>query len=274
MMQKGPPDHATYEECSAVHECGIIMAKMVAPPRIHHYHRMQRDFAREYPECWPLQYQQDDRFRYEQFPQALHKLHAQADRQIVSVGFLVASDEESSFDLNYPFEHILWSAVNARWACKWWQDNFIRHEIRFSMATRGPPTTSTGTPPSQQIEPLVSSLHTVVHQPDRKGEHRRQPRTSSHFAPQLFKREKKRKRASVAANDATTQHGRGTTPIRGVPRRTLLDTPRIIPNHRVIRFASSSKPANAPKSIPAGKPGHIPAIPPLRAYMRVSYVAG
>ena len=108
MEQKGPPDHATYEECSAVHECGIIMARMVTPPRIHHYRRMQADFAREYPECWPLQYQQDDGFRYEQFPQALRKLHAQADRPIASIGFLVASDEESTFGPSYPFEHILW----------------------------------------------------------------------------------------------------------------------------------------------------------------------
>ena len=32
--QKGPPDFATYQECFAVHECGLIMAQMVGPPRI------------------------------------------------------------------------------------------------------------------------------------------------------------------------------------------------------------------------------------------------
>ena len=30
--QKGPPDHATYSEGAAVHECGVIMAEMVNPP--------------------------------------------------------------------------------------------------------------------------------------------------------------------------------------------------------------------------------------------------
>ena len=47
MEQKGPPDHATYSECSGVHECGIIMADMVNPPPIQHYDQMQADFARE-----------------------------------------------------------------------------------------------------------------------------------------------------------------------------------------------------------------------------------
>ena len=49
MEQTGPPDHATYVERTAVHECSIIMAKMVSPPRIQHYLRMVAEFAREYP---------------------------------------------------------------------------------------------------------------------------------------------------------------------------------------------------------------------------------
>ena len=42
-------------------------------------------------------------------------------------GYILPEDGESAFHPNYPFEHILWAAVNARWANKWWQDNFIRH---------------------------------------------------------------------------------------------------------------------------------------------------
>ena len=34
MEQKGPPDFPTYMECGGLHECAVIMAQMVTPPRI------------------------------------------------------------------------------------------------------------------------------------------------------------------------------------------------------------------------------------------------
>ena len=37
------------------------------------------------------------------------------------------TDEESEFNPDYPFDHILWLSVNGRVATKLWQDNFLRH---------------------------------------------------------------------------------------------------------------------------------------------------
>ena len=101
-------------EGASVHECGIIMADMVNPPPIQHYHQMQADFAREHPEYWSLQYQQDDRFRYEMFPEALRKYQRVADSQIYTYGHILPSQDEYTFNPDYPFEHLLWAAVNSR----------------------------------------------------------------------------------------------------------------------------------------------------------------
>ena len=69
----------------------------------------------------------DDRWRYEQFLQMLRKLQAQYDKHIKNYGRAPYTDEESEFNLDYPFDHILWLSVNGRAANKWWQDNFLRH---------------------------------------------------------------------------------------------------------------------------------------------------
>ena len=95
MEQKGPPDHSTYAECGAVHQCSLIMAQMVSPPRIYNNLRMVAQPAHDYLECWPLLYQIDDRWRYEPFPQLLRKLQAQSDKHITKYGSTPYTDEES-----------------------------------------------------------------------------------------------------------------------------------------------------------------------------------
>ena len=112
------------------------MARMVSPPRIYHYLRMVAQRAHDYPECWPLLYQMDDRWRYEHFPQLLRKLQAQYDKHITKYGSAPFSDEESSFDPDYPCDHILWLTVNGRAPNKWWQDNFIRHADKIQHGVR------------------------------------------------------------------------------------------------------------------------------------------
>ena len=107
--RKGPPDFSTYMEGVAVHECGVIMAETVNPPSTQQYDQMQADFAREYPECWPLQYQHDDRFRHEQLAEALRKAQKLADQQTYQYGYIYPTEEGSpTFDPNYPFVYILW----------------------------------------------------------------------------------------------------------------------------------------------------------------------
>ena len=86
MEQRGPPDHPTYAECAAVHECGLIMAKLVSPSRIGQYLKMIAVFARDYPSCWALLYQQDDRWRFEQMSQLLRKEQAKHDRYAAKWG--------------------------------------------------------------------------------------------------------------------------------------------------------------------------------------------
>lgn len=36
-----------------------------------------------------------------------------------------ATCDESEFDPDYPFDHLLWMSVNAEVANMWWQENFI-----------------------------------------------------------------------------------------------------------------------------------------------------
>lgn len=207
--QKGPPDHATYAECAAVHECAVIMARMVTPPRIHHYLRMQADFAREYPESWALPYQQDDRYRYKRFPQDLRKLHTQADRQIAGLTWS-HGDEESSSGPDYPFEHILWLAVNGRRAYQWWQDNFIRHTDKVQHGIKRLADYLDGDAP---IAADRASHAITSHRQTAAGTQTRAPLPAHPIFPQLTKKEKKRKGA--AANDATPQQGGGHNPNQG-----------------------------------------------------------
>ena len=35
------------------------------------------------------------------------------------------TEEESQFDPQYPFDHLLWMSVNAEIANKWWEENFV-----------------------------------------------------------------------------------------------------------------------------------------------------
>ena len=130
MEQKGPPDHPTYAESGAVHQCGLIMAAMVSPPRIGLYLKFMAGLARDYPKRWALQYQMDDRWRFEQIPQLLRKqqaiFQANIDKYVARNCFPSLSDEESYFDPRCPFDYLLWMSVNAQGPYKWWQDNFIR----------------------------------------------------------------------------------------------------------------------------------------------------
>ena len=95
MEQKGPPDHPTYAACGAVHQCGLIMAEMVSPPRIGQYLKFMAILAKDYPNCRALQYQQDDRWRFEHIPQLLRKQQAMYDKYFARNGRPPFSDEES-----------------------------------------------------------------------------------------------------------------------------------------------------------------------------------
>ena len=126
MEQKRPPDHPAYAERAGVHGCSLLMAQMVSPPCIGAYLRMIARLSRDYYSCWPLLYQQCDRWRFEQVPQLLRKQQAKYDRYITRYGSPPFSDEESYFDPDYPFDHLLWMSVNAEAANKRWQENFAR----------------------------------------------------------------------------------------------------------------------------------------------------
>ena len=118
MEQKGPPDHSTYAECAGVHECSLIMAQMVSPPRIGSYLKMISRLSRDYSSCWPFLYQQCDRWRFDQAPQLMRKQQAQYDRHVTRYGTPPFSEEESYFDLEYPFDLLLWMSVNSQAANK------------------------------------------------------------------------------------------------------------------------------------------------------------
>ena len=89
------PDFHTYVECYFVHECSLIMAKMVSPPRGSAYLKKQHKLAKHYGCCWPLHYQMEDRWRHEQIPELHRKESKKYDRRVFN-GFCPGSSGEDS----------------------------------------------------------------------------------------------------------------------------------------------------------------------------------
>ena len=100
---------------------------MVSPPCIGSYLKKIARLSRNYSNCWPLLYQQYDRWRFEQIPELYRKQQAKHDRYVTRYGSPPFSNGESYFDADYPFDHLLWMSVNAEVANKWWQENFVCH---------------------------------------------------------------------------------------------------------------------------------------------------
>lgn len=125
-MYKGPPGSPTYMECGSVHECSLIMAKMITPARIAGYFKKMSKLSENYCACWALQYQRDDRLRHEQLPELYRKEYARYDRRVARYGTHGGyGDEESQFGPDYPLDHLLWMSANAEVANKWLQENFV-----------------------------------------------------------------------------------------------------------------------------------------------------
>ena len=115
MEQKGPPDWITFVERFEVHKCGLIMADMVSPPRIAEFLKMLTTLNNRYPECWPLLYQQIDRWMHEEMTELMRKESGTYEWK-VKKGKDVWSHEESSFDPDYPFDHLFWLSVHSNYA--------------------------------------------------------------------------------------------------------------------------------------------------------------
>lgn len=96
--QRGPPDFHTYTECFTVHECSLIMAEMVSPPRIGGYYKKMKDLAKNYGTCWALQYQADDRWRHEQTPELRCNESKKYDKRVLNGYWPESAGDESEFD--------------------------------------------------------------------------------------------------------------------------------------------------------------------------------
>ena len=100
------------------------MAEMVTPPRIDAFFKMLTVLNERYPECWPLLYQQIDRWMHEEMAELLRTESETYDWK-VRCNKEVWADDVSNFDPNYPFEHLFHLAVHGAYAIKWWEDNFV-----------------------------------------------------------------------------------------------------------------------------------------------------
>ena len=78
-----------------------------------------KKLAKRYPTCWALQYQADDRWRREQIPE-LHRTESLRQNKRVHNGYMLgASGDESEFEPDYPFDHLLWMSVNSQQTFQW-----------------------------------------------------------------------------------------------------------------------------------------------------------
>ena len=93
--------------------------------------------SRHYGSCWALQHQKDDRWRREQIPELLRKESKRHRKRIAFSRYGVyagANCDESEFDPDYPFDHLLWMSVNAEVANRWWQEDLFGKPTRLSTA--------------------------------------------------------------------------------------------------------------------------------------------
>ena len=106
------------------------MAKVVLPPRLSAYYRKQKLIHIRYGDCWPLHYQQEDRYRHEEWPEIHRKKANKYDKKAAAfakMGWMSMppTGEDSEYESDDPFNHILYKAVNGEEANQWWNENFV-----------------------------------------------------------------------------------------------------------------------------------------------------
>ena len=79
---RGPPEFPTLLQCYRVLAATLAISGEVIPPVRRHIVDMQERFHILCPNCWALEYQADDRFQHEKFPDILRTDSARYDRMI------------------------------------------------------------------------------------------------------------------------------------------------------------------------------------------------
>ena len=126
---KGPHDIESLLACMDMHHVCLLMAGCVAPPRLVAYRDFIVQLNKQYPDWYPLLYQQLDRWMFEEIPE-LHRLQIQKWDKRAKRGYwqtVEDVDEDSVFDINYPLGHLLWMTIHSSYATEWWEKNFVRH---------------------------------------------------------------------------------------------------------------------------------------------------
>jgi len=135
--QKGPHDFHTHLECARTHECALLMAEMVSPPRIAAYSKKHIKYNHHYGACYPLWYQQEDRWRQEQWPEILRKEGNKYERRVSRGLWQDDSAEESWYNPDSPFDHLLYLSVHSEAANRWWTENFLWQADKILSKTKG-----------------------------------------------------------------------------------------------------------------------------------------
>ena len=107
--------------------------------------------VRQYPSCYALQYQCDDRFRHEVVEDMCRLELAKYERKVGRSGWQgnawgarpwnqsnwQGDDDESTYDPDNKWDHIYYLMVHGAFAINWWLENYVLHaqDVRHKVDT-------------------------------------------------------------------------------------------------------------------------------------------
>ena len=121
---QGPSDIAAWDGGWGVFMCSMLMANACLPPHIEAYQEKFRKHVGDYPECYALAYQSDDRFRHEIVPELLRTETNKYEKRIAAGWWPGQTDDASVLNPEEPWNHILHMMVKGAAEVQWWTDNF------------------------------------------------------------------------------------------------------------------------------------------------------
>ena len=172
---RGPPNFECWELCFRLWECMGIMSETILPPRFTAYFNMVKTLSDKHagPGLFAFWYQQEDRYRHEQFPDMLRLQNRQYNQAVTEYStsgwWTPITEQGSTFNPDAPWNHILLLAVRSAEARQWWTDSFKDEAIKVLLKIKNVSTLIEGDAPIAASVSEHASTPYVPHQPHKGG---------------------------------------------------------------------------------------------------------